>query len=143
MNIEWLQQNWALIIAGILIVIVLANIFTTLVRRSAWGQLRNTLVDLEGCKREQDTARKRVEKAEKKLAAMQARVEHVKPSSLEEMKGVLSDKRALAKIADDQLMIAKNHVRRVIYEQFPPKKHAGLRSRYLPDDVKDKRPFSF
>ena len=69
MNVEWLQQNWALIIAGILVVIVSANIATTLVRRSARGQLRNTLLVLEARTRDQATARKGVEKAEKKLAA--------------------------------------------------------------------------
>ena len=50
---------------------------------------------------------------------------------------------ALAKIADDQQLIAMNHVRRIIHDEFPPKQHDKMRARYLPDDIKDKRPFSF
>ena len=143
MNLDYFQQNWALIVAGMLVLSVAATVLSAAIRRSAGGQLRQTLTSLKVCVKQQAIARIEAEKAEKKLIALLARADNVKPRSLEEAKGLLSDKRALEKIADDKLLIAKNHVRRVIHEEYPPKEHDRLRSRYLPDDVEDKKPFSF
>ena len=57
--------------------------------------------------------------------------------------GLRLSTRSLAKIADDKAQVQANHVRRVIFEEFPPSRHEKLRARYLPQDVADKRPFSF
>ena len=40
----------------------------------------------------------------------------------------------LLKVAADQVQIAENHVRRIIVEEFPPKRHDRMRSLYLPDE---------
>jgi len=143
MNIDLLLQNWGLIVAGILVLIVATIVIAALIRRSAGGQLRRALTDLDVCRREQEAAHSIAEKSETRLAALQSRLDKVKPRVVEELKGLLSDKQALAKIADDQVLIAKNHVRRVIHDEFPPNQHDKMRARYLPDDVEDKRPFSF
>lgn len=143
MNIEILLQNWGLAVAGVLVLIVAVIVVTTVVRRSAGGQLRRSIAELETRNRARVQAHKAAENVEKKLARLKARADKIKPRVIEELKGLLSDKRALTKIADDQLMIAQNHVRRVIHDEFPPAKHDELRTRYLPDDIKDKRPFSF
>lgn len=143
MNIDMLLQNWGLVVAGTLVLIVATIVITVLLRRSAGGQLRSALATLDSCKREQDAAHSVAKKTETKLVALQTRKDRVKPRVIEELRGLLSDKQALAKIADDQVLIAKNHVRRVIHDEFPPNQHDKMRARYLPDDVKDKRPFSF
>ena len=143
MNIDLLLQNWGLVMAGILVLVVATIVIVALIRRSAGGQLRSGLATLDACTREQEAAHLVAKKTETKLAALQSRLDKVKPRVIEELKGLLSDKQALAKIADDQVLIAKNHVRRVIHGEFPPNQHDKMRARYLPDDVKDKRPFSF
>jgi hypothetical protein len=143
MNIEWLQQNWGLVVAGVLVLIVATIVTAALIRRSAGGQLRSTLAILDARTTEQEAAHSLARKTETKLTALQARSGKVKPRVIDELSGLLSDKQALAKIADDQLLIAKNHVRRVIHDEFPPNQHDKMRARYLPDDIKNKRPFSF
>ena len=143
MNIDWLLQNWGLVVAGILILIVATIVTAALIRRSAGGQLRSALAILDAGTREQAAAHSLAKNTATKLAALRARADNVKPRVIEELAGLLSDKQALAKIADDQLLIAKNHVRRVIHDEFPPNQHDKMRARYLPDDIKDKRPFSF
>ena len=50
---------------------------------------------------------------------------------------------ALLKIASDQVLIAENHVRKIIVVEFPPKHHERLRRRYLPGEGDDGKPFSF
>ena len=129
--------------AGILVLIVVIIVTAAVIRRSAGGQLRSVLAILDACTREQEEAHSVAKRTETKLAALRARSDKVKPRVMEELKGLLTDKQALAKIADDQLLIAKNHVRRVIHDEFPPNQHDKMRARYLPDDIKDKRPFSF
>jgi hypothetical protein len=82
-------------------------------------------------------------KAEVRLDSLQQAREKVRPSYLQEAKEALQDARALQKIADDRLLVAENHVRRIILEEFPPIKQHKLRLRYLPADARDPRPFSF
>ena len=55
----------------------------------------------------------------------------------------MQDAEALLKIASDQVLIAENHVRKIIVEEFPPKHHERLRRRYLPGEGDDGKPFSF
>ena len=58
----------------------------------------------------------------------------MKPRRLEEAAGAVQDAEALLKIAGDKVLIAENHVRRIIVEEFPPKHHERMRSRYLPQE---------
>ena len=37
----------------------------------------------------------------------------------------------MEKLIDDQLLIARNNVRMLILEEFPPKRHEAMRSKYL------------
>ena len=62
---------------------------------------------------------------------------------MSEAKEALQDALALEKIADDKAQVTANQVRRVIFEEFPPTRHEKLRRKYLPEDVRDNRPFSF
>ena len=49
----------------------------------------------------------------------------------------------LLKIAADQVLIAENHVRKIIVEEFPPNRHERMRGRFLPGEREDGKPFSF
>lgn len=80
---------------------------------------------------------------ERKCERLQERADKVKPRHVEEARGELTDARALAKIAHDQTLIAENHVRRVIVEEFPPARQARLRARYRVGDEPTKKPFTF
>lgn len=82
-------------------------------------------------------------KAEKKLRGLLKRAERVIPRVLQEAKERVEDAQALQKILRDKVMVTENHVRRVIYDEFPPAAHERLRRKYLPQDIEDKRPFSF
>ncbi|NIN38846.1 MAG: hypothetical protein GTO67_09360, partial [Gammaproteobacteria bacterium] len=50
---------------------------------------------------------------------------------------------ALLKITADQVLIAENHVRKIIVEEFPPNRHDRMRSKYLPDERQGGKPFTF
>lgn len=143
MNVEALRQHWALVVASGLLVLVSIVILAVIYRRSRRSQLRRTLKALRVAERRRAAGRKSVATAERRLAKLEARAATVRPRTVDEAKGSLADARALLKIADDQVLVAANHVRRVIYREYPPASHDKLRSRYLPDDGPDERPFSF
>ena len=82
-------------------------------------------------------------KAEKRLQNMLANIERVKPRELQQAKDAVEDSKTLTKILSDKMMVAQNHVRRVIHDEFPPAKHDRMRAKYLPQDVKEDRPFQF
>ena len=86
---------------------------------------------------------KAVEKAEYVAKRLHDNADRAKPRHLQEAKEALQDARTLAKIANDKILIAENHVRRVIVEEFPPVRHEAMRQKYLPDAARDKRPFTF
>lgn len=143
MTVETLRQNWALFVALALLLVVGLVVSMTVYRRSGRAQLMRTLKDLRAAQRRQASTQKSVAQAERRLAKLEARAAEVKPRTLEEARGSLADARALNKIADDQVLIAANHVRRIILEEYPPASHEALRARYLPTEAPDRRPFSF
>jgi len=114
-----------------------------LVQRSAGGQLRATVRALAQARQDEAKALKSVEKAERIARRLHEKADRAKPRHLQEAKDALGDARALAKIANDKVLIAQNHVRRVIYEEYPPARQEALREKYLPPQERDKRPFSF
>ena len=83
------------------------------------------------------------QKAEKRVQKLVQRAERVKPRVLQEAREAFEDAKALQKILHDKVMVTENHVRRVIYDEFPPTQHDRLRRKHLPQDIEDNRPFSF
>jgi cell division protein FtsL len=143
MNAEQLQVHWALILASATGLVLLILAARHLVRTSARGQLRRTRKALD---RERKRLKKAVavaDKAERQKTRLVQHADRVKPRVLQESSEALSDAKALAKIAHDRVLVAENHLRRVILEEFPPTQHERLRNRYLPETSRDKRPFSF
>lgn len=142
-DLETLQSNWAIWLAMVaLLVAVLASI-PDLLKRTSRSKLNRVFADAKTARKEQRKADRAVRKAEKKYARLLGRVDRIKPRILQEAKDGAEDARALAKILSDKVLVAETHVRRIIYDEFPPAMHERLREKYLPQDIIDKRPFSF
>jgi len=143
MNIESLHSDWAVWLALGSLAIAIALMIPILVKRTSRSKLNKVLSDLKETQKELRKTARVSDKAEKKLQRMLANIERVKPRELQEAKDAVDDSKALTKILSDKMMVAQNHVRRVIHDEFPPSKHERLRARYLPQDVEDGRPFQF
>jgi hypothetical protein len=137
------SDHWALMAAAAVGGVAVLFILLAGYRRSARGQLRTMLREHRRATGEYRRALRNAGRAESRVAKLQARAAKIKPRLLEEAKGALTDARALAKIAGDRQQVTANRVRQVIVEEFPPSRHERLRRRYLPQDGKDDRPFSF
>ena len=138
-----LQQHWALIGAAALGAIVLLFAGWRAWLDSSRGRLRAARRRLLRKRREAERRLRAGERAKARLDGLVGRSESVKPVRLQEARGALQDAEALLRIASDQVLIAENHVRKIIVEEFPPKHHERLRSRYLPGEGDDGKPFSF
>jgi hypothetical protein len=142
-DVQWLRDNWALAagLAMLLSVAVLALLYAA--RSSGRGQLRHARRTLREKRKALRKATAALAAAERRCQRLQRRADKVKPRHLEEARGEAADARALAKIAHDQVLIAENHVRRIIVEEFPPTRQARLRARHRLDDKPQKKPFTF
>ena len=135
--------NWALLAAIVPVSIVVVAIVLSSFLRSGRGQLaRANRQHLVAEKAWQD-ARLDTAKAVQKLEKLESRAEKVKPRELQEARDKVADCQALEKILDDKAQVTMNHLPRVIFEEFPPTRHAEMRAKYLPQDVEDGRPFTF
>ena len=143
MDVANLESNWALLAGLFLTFFVLGFLAIAIFRNSASGQLRRVRAELKVALRECDKAAAQSNKALRKVQRLDAKNASTKPRVLAEAKDLLDDSRALEKIARDKALVAENHVRRVIHEEFPPNRHEKMRARYLPSDTPDDKPFSF
>jgi len=143
MTLEFATTHWALLSASVLGLAVVMFVVWRIWLDSVSGQLRSALQRLR--KAEHDVARQKlaVQKSAAMLARLQAKAESVKPSRVQEVTGTVQDAEALLKIATDQVLIAQNHVRRIIVEEYPPKKHEKMRNKYLGQVDEKGLPFSF
>jgi mannitol-specific phosphotransferase system IIBC component len=138
-----LKSNWALIAAAVIGVTLVTLIVFQLIGKSARGQLRRTLQALAKARQNEAQALKSVKKAERVARRLNDKKDRAKPRIVQEAGDALEDARALAKIAKDRILVAENHVRHVILEEFPPVKHEAMRQKYLPDAARDQKPFTF
>jgi len=143
MDLELLKSNWALWIAAVIGVLIALIVVYHLIRHSAWGQLHQMLGILATARRDEAKALKSIDKAERIVNRLLKLSDRAKPRHVQEAKEALEDTRALAKIANDQVLIAENHVRRIIHEEYPPVKQDRLRKKHLPEQGPKKGPFSF
>jgi hypothetical protein len=143
MTLEFLQQNWAILAASVLGTAVALFVAYRAFDGSARGQLLRA-VRLHQARRQAATKAQRVaDKVAARLQKLHTKRDSAKPRHIQEGAEALEDAEALRKIAQDQVLIAANHVRKIILEEYPPKRHARLRARYLPEDEPDKKPFTF
>ena len=143
MDASGLQSYWALIAAAAIALVVLGFAGAYLLGRSARGQLRRARKELARERERQRKAAAVLQKAERQRMRLVQQAERVKPRLVREAGEAVEDAKALAKIAGDRVMVAENHLRRVILEEFAPARHDELRNRYLPDTRSDKKPFTF
>ena len=143
MNMESLRSDWAIWLALAAIVVALVMIVPILLKQTSGSKLKRVLVTRKEAQKALRKCTRTTENAETKLQKLSSNAERVKPRVLQEATEAVEDGQALTKILSDKVMVAENHVRRVIHDEFPPAKHDRMREKYLPQDVKDKRPFSF
>lgn len=146
MNLEALrplQSDWAIWLALVMLLIALVSIIPQLLKMTSRSKLNRVFADVKTARKELKKSTRAAKKAEKRLEKLLARAGRVKPRVLQEAKEAVEDGKSLAKIMNDKVIVAETHVRRVIYDEFPPEKHERLRAKYLPQDLIDNRPFSF
>ena len=131
MTLEIITRHWALVIASVLGVGILMFVLYRLYEASPRGRLNSNLRILRARKLGERQAQRRLDKASERLARLQSRTASTKPRLVAEAGEALQDAQSLQKIAADQVLVAKNHLRNVILEEFPPNRQDGLRNKYL------------
>lgn len=142
-SMESLQSDWALWAALVALLLAFLAIIPKVLQRTSRSKLNRVFADVKAARKELRKSLQAAEKAEKKYEKLLTRADRVKPRVLQEAKESAEDGKALAKILNDKVIVAETHVRRIIYDEFPPEKHEQLRAKYLPQDIMDNRPFSF
>jgi len=142
MDWNFLKSNWALAAASVIGVVAAFFVIVQLISRTGWGQLQVTLKALDKARRQEVKALKSVEKAERIAEQLHENADRAKPRHVQEAKDALSDARMLAKIANDRILVAENHVRLVIHDEYPPVRQEEMRQKYLRDPARDKKPIS-
>lgn len=142
MTLDFLIRNWALVGASVLGTAILLFVLYRLYEDSGRGRLQARLRELQVRERKARKARSVAARALRRLERLRAKAASARPRAVQEASDALEDARALQKIADDQLLIARNQVRKIILEEYPPKRHAAMRRRYLPDDAVEQKPFT-
>ena len=134
MDMKLVEAYWAPGLAGLLLATVALIVAVRLWQISARGRLATANRALRQRCRQAAQSEAAVARAQARIGRLERNGNSVKPRLLEEARGTLADTLALAKIADDQVLIARNRLRHVILEEFPPGRHETLRRRYLDDD---------
>jgi len=142
MTLEYAIKNWALLAAAVIAAAVLLFVLYRIYQDSVLGRLHSAVSLLAGREREARSARKVVAQAVERGARLRARADSVRPRHCREASEALEDARALQKIAEDQILVAQNHVRELIVEEFPPAKQSVLCSKYLPESPQEPKPFT-
>jgi hypothetical protein len=131
MSIEYLQQNWALVIASVLGLGIVLFVLFRASQDSRRGRLGSALTYMRERERAAQAAAKAVAKATTRIERLRAKADSVAPKQADEARDALVEAQELEKLIDDQLLIARNNVRMLILEEFPPKRHEAMRSKYL------------
>ena len=143
MTVDFFTRHWSLVIASVLFTAIALFVLFRVYTDSTRGQLGARVRDLQSRYRDVDKASTAVRRAEKRLARLTKKSASVKPRLVEEAREGLEDAQSLLKIAGDQVLIAENYVRKVIVEEYPPKRQAAMRAHYLRSDPEQGTPFSF
>lgn len=141
--LDFLIRNWALVIASVLVTAISLFVLYRAFSDSAQGQLMRHVRTLDERYRHAERAQQAVNRAASKLEKLRAKAVSVKPRHGQEAAEALEDARSLLKIAEDQVLIAENHVRKIIVEEYPPKRQEALRGRYLKRPEDTGKPFTF
>jgi signal transduction histidine kinase len=96
------------------------------------GRLNRQRRELRHCLYERRQAKKTAEKAARDHEKLYSRAQHVQPKQLREAQEHAADMQTLLGHADDQVLVAENHVRRILLDEFPPAIQQQLLRKYLP-----------
>ena len=143
MTLSSLQQYWALLVAGVVGTAVLMFVAWRAWLDSPSGRLRVARRHLRDKRLAAQRQEKLLQRLSARLDSLETKAGSVPPRRLREAAEAVQDADALLKIAGDQVLIAENHVRKIIVEEYPPKHHERMRGRYLPGERTDGKPFSF
>jgi len=143
MTLEFLQMHWALAAASVVGLAVVFFVGWRAWLDSSQGRLQAAHRRLHARRQEAARQHRTVQRATAKLGRLQKNAGSVKPLRLQEAAEAVQDAQALLKIASDQVLIAQNHVRKIIVEEFPPKRHERMRRKYLPEEPENDKPFTF
>ena len=94
------------------------------------GRLNRQRRELKHRNFELNIAKKAAKKAGRDYAKLQNRSQDVQPKLLREAAEYAADMQSLLEIANDQVLVAKNHVRRILLDEFPPAIHHQLLKKY-------------
>ena len=143
MTVDFVTRNWSLVIGSVLLTAIALFVLFRLYTDSARGQLGAQVRALRMRYQDVDKARHMLTRAESRLQKLEGDAASVKPRHVEEAREAVADARALLKIAGDQVLIAENHVRKTIVEEFPPNRQEALRGRFLRSEEEQGKPFTF
>ena len=131
MTQELLLQNWALVIASVLGTGIVLFVIYRIYRDSTRGRLRTAVTYLRDRERAAQSAARDVDKAMARLERLRAKADSVVPKQADAARDATMEAQELQKLINDQLQIAQNDVRVLIVEEYPPRRHAAMRQKYL------------
>ena len=105
--------------------VVLPNTMPT-----ARGRLNRQRRELRHRRYEHHQAEKAVAKSRREFEKLQSRAQNVQPKQLREAEGHAADMQTMLGHAHDKVLVAENHVRRILLDEFPPAKHQQLLKKY-------------
>lgn len=143
MEIEFIRHNWAILAASVLGLAIFVFVAFRVFEDSTRGQLMRLVRAHDEKVRAAQRAHKVSIKAARRLQRIRGKGDSAIPENIQLASEALEDAQALKKIADDQVLIAANHVRKIILEKFPLGRHESLRARYLTDEAPSEKPFTF
>ncbi len=119
---------WLGIFLLVSVAVVLPNTLPT-----SWGRLHRQRRELRHRLYGLRQAEKAAEKAKHTHAKLKSRAQQVKPKQLREAEENAADLKTLLGHAKEDVMVAENHVRRILLDEYPPAKHQRLLKKYLPE----------
>lgn len=126
------------ILAGVVIGVVLPNLLPT--PRGALNrqrrELRHRLYELARAERSAQAAARRFSK-------LQRNASNVEPMKLDEAEAQAKDMQTMLGHARDKVMVAQNHLRRIILDHYPPARQEKMLRKYVPQQAGKALPFSF
>ena len=128
----------AVILAVVAFCVVLPNVLPT-----PRGSLNRQRRELRHRRYQLQQAIRAAEGATKRFEKLQRNARNVEPAKLDEAGAKAKDMQILAGHANDKVLVAENHVRRVILDRFPPAKQERMLSKFVPERDERSMPFSF
>lgn len=136
--------DYTLLLIGLgIISLVLVSVVLPNAMPNATGKLNCQRREYRRTVYELKLAKKAAVKAKRTFENLRSRAQHIKPARLREAEERAKDLETMLGHAKDKVMVAENHMRRIILDQFPPAKQTRLLAKYLITQDDKTKPFSF